>query len=172
MLAPHAMNRFRPSTTAGVPGIVEEYEGLTFGIRQLFVGDLCLLGEVTHAEIEQAGLKGAQTLKAPGGHDHLLDQEIFGGPDGLVLGFESLEHFLEFLLILVLEDGVFGGKAVAQSIEADGIASFGSIGACALLSIQAIGIDLFLRRHRGCLMVAGGISAEADLAGDVVDMWR
>ena len=89
-----------------------------------------------------------------------------------MLGFESIEHFLEFLLILVFEDGMFGGKAVAQSIEADGIASFGSIGPGALLSIQAIGIDLFLRRHRGCLMVAGEISAEADLAGDVVDMWR
>ena len=106
---------------------------------------------------------------ARGSHDHLLDQQIFGGPDGLVLGFESIEHFLEFLLILVLEDGVFGGKAVAQSIEADGIASFGSIGAGALLSVQPIGIDLFLRRHRGRLMVAGGIRAEAGLAGDVVD---
>ena len=89
-----------------------------------------------------------------------------------MLGFESLEHFLEFLLILVFEDGMFGGKAVAQSIEADGIASFGSIGACAFLSVQPIGIDLFLRRHRGRLMVAGEISAEADLAGDVVDPGR
>ena len=86
-----------------------------------------------------------------------------------MLGFESIEHFLEFLLILVFEDGMFGGKAVAQSIEADGIASFGSTGASALLSVQAISIDLFLRRHRGRLMVAGEISAEAGLTGDVVE---
>jgi len=83
------------------------------------------------------------------------------------------KHFLKFLFVLVFEDSVFGGEAMAQSVESDGIASFGSIGACAFLSVQAIGIDLLLRGHRGsCLMVAGAISAEASLTGDVVDPWR
>ena len=152
--------------------ILEECRGLTLGFRQLSGGSSRLLVEVDHADIEQAGLDGAQTLEAPGGHDYLLDQQIFGRSDGLMLGFKSLEHFLKFLLILVFEYGVFGGEAVAQSVEADGIASFGGIGACAFLSVQAIGIDLFLRRHRGRLMVTGGISAEAGLTGDVVEAGR
>jgi hypothetical protein len=89
----------------------------------------------------------AQARKAPGGHDHLLDEEILGGTGGLVLGLESLERFVEVLLILAGEDGGFGGETVAQGVEADGGAAFGSLGAGAQLGVPAIGVNLLLRGH-------------------------
>lgn len=89
----------------------------------------------------------AQTREAPCGHDHLLDEEIFGGAGGLVLGFESLEHFVEMLLIFAGEDGSFGSETVAEGVEADGGPAFGSLGAGAQLGVPAIGVDLLLGGH-------------------------
>ncbi|HKW97944.1 MAG TPA: hypothetical protein VJN43_09415 [Bryobacteraceae bacterium] len=36
-------------------------------------------GEIGHAEIEQSGFDAAEAGEAPGGHDHLVDEKIFGG---------------------------------------------------------------------------------------------
>ena len=51
----------------------------------------------------------------------------------MVLGLESVEHFLEVLGILVIQDGGLRGETVSQSVGPDGGASFGSLGAGALL---------------------------------------
>jgi hypothetical protein len=91
----------------------------------------------------------AQTGEAPGGHDHLLDEEIFGGADGLVFGLESFEGLVELLLAFAGEDGGFSGKTVAESIEADGGAAFGGLRAGAQLSVPAIGVNLLLGGHGG-----------------------
>jgi hypothetical protein len=127
-----------------VAGVVEEGEGLALVFFGGGVVAFDALGELVHAEIEQAGLDAAQTLEAPGGHDHLVDQQVFGGADGLMLGLKGFEHLLEIFCLLVGENGDFGGKTVAQGVEADGGASVGSLGAGAFLSIAAIGVDLSL----------------------------
>ena len=129
---------------ARVAGIVEEDECLALDLFESGVVAFHALGKFVDAQVEQPGLDAAQTLEAPGGHDHLVDQQIFGGADGLVLGLKGFEHLLEVFCIFVVEDGDFGGEAVAQSVETDGSASARSLGAGAFLSIAAIGVDLSL----------------------------
>jgi hypothetical protein len=127
-----------------VAGVVEEDECLALDLFESGVVAFHALGEFIHAQVEQAGLDAAQTLEAPGGHGQLVDQQVFSGADGLVLGLKGFEHLLEVFCIFVVEDGDFGGEAVAQSVEADGSASLGGLGAGAFLSIAAIGVDLSL----------------------------
>jgi hypothetical protein len=107
------------------------------------------LTKVREAQVEQAGFDAAQALEAPGGHDYLVDEQVFGGAGGLVLGLESFESFLELFLILVGEDCGFGGEAVTQSVEADGGASLGSARAGAFLGVLPVGVDLSLGGHMG-----------------------
>jgi len=89
----------------------------------------------------------AQTRETPGGHDHLLDEEVLGGADGLVFCLKSLECLVEVLLIFAGEDGGFCGETVAQGVEANGGAAFGSLGAGAQLGVPAIGVNLLLGGH-------------------------
>ena len=88
-----------------------------------------------------------QTREAPGGHDHLLDQEVLGGAGGLVFGLEGVQRLVEVLLIFAGENGGFGGETVAQGVEANGGAAFGSLGAGAQLGVPAIGVNLLLGGH-------------------------
>ncbi len=55
---------------------------------------------------------------------------------------EGLLGFLEFVFLLGLNDGVLGGKAVAEGIEADGGLALGGFGSSAALGIAAIGFKL------------------------------
>jgi len=103
--------------------------------------------KVGEAQVEQAGLDAAHAGEAPGGHDHLLDEQIFGGSVGMVFGLKGFEHFVEMFPVLVGEDGSLRGEAVAQGVGVDGSASFGSLWACALLGVPPVGVDLALGGH-------------------------
>jgi hypothetical protein len=67
-------------------------------------------------------------------------------------------HLLEFLWVLVGEDSGLGGEAVAESVEVNGGASFGSSRAGAELGVATIGVDLALGKHN-----VSTFAAEADL---------
>ena len=127
---------------AGAAGVVEEGHGAA--AVGLEAGEVLLhaRGEIGHAEIEQAGFDAAEAGEAPGGHDHLVDQKIFGWGGGLVLGAECFGELVEILLIFIFENGGLGGEAVAQGVEADGGEAFGSARAGAQLSVAAVGDDL------------------------------
>ena len=103
--------------------------------------------QVGEAQVEQAGLDAAHAGEAPGGHDHLLDEQIFGGSGGTVFGLKGFEHFVEMFPILVGEDGSLGGEAVAQGVRVDGSAPFGSLRAGTLLGVATVGNDLSLGGH-------------------------
>jgi len=129
--------------SAGAGGVIGEGAGAGIEGRQAFVAR-----ELRDTETEQSGLERAQAAEAPGGHGHLLDEQGFGGPIGLVFGEKSIEQLLELLGILIRENGGLRGEPVAQGVEADGGASFGSTRAGREPGVAAIGVDLALGRHR------------------------
>jgi len=102
-----------------------------------------------HTETEQTGFEGAHAAQAPCGHRHLLDEQGFGGAGGLVFGEKGVEQFLEFVGIFVGENSGLGGEAVAESVEANGSATFRSARAGTELGVATIGVDLALGEHRG-----------------------
>jgi hypothetical protein len=95
---------------AGAGGVVGEGAGP--GVEGVVV-----VGELRHADGEQAGFEGAEAAEAPGGHGHLLDEQGFGGAGGVVFVEESVAKFLEFLRIFVGQDGGLGGESVTESVE-------------------------------------------------------
>ena len=111
-----------------------------------------------HTETEQTGFEGAHAAQAPGGHGHLLDEQGFGRSGGLVFGEKSVEQFLELFRVFVGEDGGLGGEAVAERVEADGGAAFGSARAGGELGVATISVDLALGGHR-----VSTVAAEAAL---------
>ncbi len=112
--------------------------------------------KVGEAQVEQAGLDAAHAGEAPGGHDHLLDEQIFGGSGGTVFGLKGFEHFVEMFPVLVGEDGNLRGETVAQGVGADRSESFGSLRAGALLGVATVGVDLSLGGHGGLIYGSGG----------------
>jgi hypothetical protein len=104
-------------------------------------------GSVGEAEFDVAGGHEADAAQAPGSGDDLLYQQVLGGSDGLMLGFESGASFVEFIFIFVGQDDGLGGEPVAQGVEADGGASGIGFGTGAFLSIFAIGSGLFFGGH-------------------------
>ena len=110
--------------------------------------------------VEEAGFHAAEAAEAPGGHDHLLDEEGFGGTDGLVVVLERLLDFLEFGFPLGFNDGVLGGEAMAEGIEADGGLALGGFGAGAALGIPAIGFDLQFGGHDGARFLSEEIAPQ------------
>ncbi len=86
------------------------------------------LAEGVEAELEEAGLDGADAGEAPGGDGELLDEERLGGGGGPVFVDEGLEEGLVGGPVFDVDDGILGGEAVAESVAGDGGASFGSIG--------------------------------------------
>jgi hypothetical protein len=104
---------------------------------------------VDEAEIEEAGFDGAAAGEAPLGHDDLVDEGGFEGAGGLEVIEEGVEEFVEGLFVFAVDDGVFGGEAVFEGIEANGGLAFGGFGAGAELGIAAIGGALFAGCHKG-----------------------
>jgi len=104
---------------------------------------------IDQAHLEEAGFQGAQAGKAPGGHGDLLDQDGFDGPDGLEVIKEGLESLVEEGGVLAGDDGEAGGEAVLEGIEGGGGFALGGFGAGAELGVGAVGVDLFLRGHKG-----------------------
>ena len=140
---------------ARLGSVVPKDECLTLVFFDAGVIRFEFLLKVGEANIEQAGFDAAHAGEAPGGHDHLVDEQIFGGPGGMVFGLEGFEHFVEVFPILVGEDGSLRGEAVAQGVRADGGAPFGSLRAGTLLGVAAVGNDLSLGGH-GLIYGSGG----------------
>ena len=126
---------------AGTGSVVGESAGAR--VETVFV-----VGELGHAEIEQTGFKRPHAAQTPGGHGHLLDEQGFGGTGGLVFGEKGIEQFPEFVGIFVGKDGGLGGESVAEGVERDGGATFGSARAGGVLGVATIGVELTLGRHR------------------------
>jgi hypothetical protein len=94
-------------------------------------------------------VEGAEAGEAPGGHDDLLDQEVFDGADGLEVVQKGVKGLVEEFRVLAVENGVLGGEAMFEGIEAgSGFAVLG-FGASAALGVGTVRIDLFLRGHKG-----------------------
>ena len=108
--------------------------------------------------VEEAGFHAAEAAEAPGGHNHLLDEDGFGGADGPVVVLEGLLDFLEFGFPLGFNDGVLGGEAVAEGIKADGGLALGGFGAGAVLGVPAIGFDLQFGGHDGARFLSEKIA--------------
>ena len=110
------------------------------------MGIILVLGPlfIDQAHLEQAGFKGAEAGEAPGGHDDLLDQEVFDGADGLELVQEGLKGLIEEFGVLEVENGVLGGEAMFEGIEAGSGFALGGFGAGAALGVGAVGVGLSL----------------------------
>ena len=61
---------------------------------------------------------------APGGHDHLLDEEGFDGIEGLEIVLVGLEDLVELVLVLARDDDLLSGEPMFEGIEADGFSDF------------------------------------------------
>jgi hypothetical protein len=134
--------------SVGAAGFAEEDEGvLLVAGRVLESPQIGVL--LIEEPVEEAGFHAAEAAEAPGGHDHLLDEEGFRGADGLVVVLEGLLDSLEFGFLLGFDDGVLGGEAVAEGIEANGGLTLGGLGAGAELGVPAIGFDLQFGGHNG-----------------------
>jgi hypothetical protein len=79
-----------------------------------------------------------------------MDEGGFERAVGVELVEEGVAQFVEGLLVFDEDDGVFGGEAVLEGIEANGGLAFGGFGAGAELGVTAIGGALFAGSHRGC----------------------
>ncbi len=101
-----------------------------------------------HSDLEQTGFESAHAAQSPGSHGHLFDEQVFGGSGGLVFGEKGIEQFLKLVRAFIGEDSGLCGEAVAERVEADGGASFGSARAGAELGVATIGVDLTLGEHR------------------------
>ena len=121
------------------------------GVKVVAVDIYILFGKsfpgIQVAEIEPGGFHGPEALEAPGVHNDLVEQESFGGPDGLIFGFEGGEEIVELFFALAGENGVFGGEAVGEGVVADGGASFRRLRAGAFLGVAAVGVELLDRDH-------------------------
>ena len=108
-----------------------------------------MFGGFAEPVVEDTLLENANATETPGGADELFDQGLLGGRLGVVLGEEGLKHLFEWGVFFDVEDDMRGGEAVSEGVQADGGASFGSAGAGAVLSVPAIGVDLFFGGHGG-----------------------
>jgi len=102
---------------ARVDGVIAEDERLAAVLGHRSVLPVQFGGKVAEAEVEQARFDVTQAREAPRGHNHLLHEEILGGPGGLVFGLESFERFVEVLLIFAGEDSGFGTGACRRALK-------------------------------------------------------
>ena len=70
----------------------------------------------------------------------------------MIFGFEGGEEGIEFFFAFVGENGVLSGEGVGDGVVADGGASFGRLGAGAVLSVAAS--SLTVGDHKGGLGVS------------------
>ena len=106
------------------------------------------LGDMGRLGVEEAGLDAEEARHAELGAGNLLDQVGFFGADGLVLGFEAGEESEERFAVLFGEDAGAGQEAVADGVEGGAGLAFGGARAGGMGGVQAIGLELFVRRHK------------------------
>jgi hypothetical protein len=149
----------------GAAGVAQEDIGHAVLGRDALVLLLDVFGVIEQAEIECASFHTANAGEAPGGHDHLFDQEGFDGTDGLLGVLVGLEQFLELVLVLADDDGVLGSEPMFEGIEANGGLAFGGLGAGGFEGVRAVGVNLFLGSHVGAPW-------EISAAGVALSGWR
>jgi hypothetical protein len=79
-----------------------------------------------------------------------IEETGFEGAGGVEVVEEGVEEFVDRLIFLEGESGVFGVEAVFEAIEANGGLTLGGFGAGGLLGVAAIGGNLFFGGHTGC----------------------
>jgi hypothetical protein len=79
-----------------------------------------------------------------------LKKTGFEGPGWVEVVEEGVEEFVDRLIFLEGESGVFGVEAVFEAIEAHGGLAFGGFGAGAEFGVATVGGDLFSGGHTGC----------------------
>jgi hypothetical protein len=103
--------------------------------------------EFNSALREKAGFLLAGAAESPFGGYQIFQERFFGGPEGLVLGYEGFAEAFEIVCLFGSRQQDVGSKSMRQGIQADGSASFGCLGAGALLSVAAICVNLGLSCH-------------------------
>jgi len=107
-------------------------------------------GEVVFAlevAVEHFGFDAEASLESPGGSDDPFEKEVLEGAGGLEELLELLAEFVEFGLVLVVEEESLGEQAVTEGILGDGGFAFRGCGAGALAGVMTVGEDLFLGSH-------------------------
>ena len=135
----------------GVPAaaIVLKYMGKAVLSGQAAVVPVQVFLFVDEAEREETGFERAEAGETPGGHRDLLDQLGFEGADGLKVIEEGAEGLVEGVPVLAGDNGLLGGEAMFERVEAGGGLALGGFGAGAALGVGTVGIDLLLRSHIG-----------------------
>jgi len=133
----------------GAAGVEAEDVGEALAVGDVLEFLVHAFGVFDQAEVEGTGFHAADAAKAPGGNDDLLDEEGFDGADGLVMLFVGLADDVELFPVFEGENGVLSGESMLEGIEPDGGLTLGGLGAGGFEGIGAVGVDLFLRRHRG-----------------------
>jgi hypothetical protein len=128
-------------------GVPAEDVGQFLGLVVVVEAVLFAVLQVEEAEFEEAGFDAAEADELPLGHDDLVDEGGFEGAVGLELFEEGDAEFVEIRFDFANDDGVFGGEAMLEGIEANGGLAFGGFGAGAQLGVAAIGGELFAGSH-------------------------
>jgi hypothetical protein len=79
-----------------------------------------------------------------------LEETGFEGAGWVEVVEEGVEEFVDRLIFIEGEIGLFGVEAVFEAIEANGGLAFGGFGAGAELGVAAVGGNLFFGGHTGC----------------------
>ena len=145
----------------GLAGVAEEDEGHAAVGCDVAVLLVNVSAVIDQAECVGADFHGAGAGKAPGGHDHLLDEEGFDGIERLEMVQVGIEEFVELALVLARDDCVPGGESMFEGIEAGGGLALGGFGTGAVLGVPAIGFDLQFGGHDG----AGSFRSELRRSG-------
>jgi len=146
----------------GAAGVAEEDEGHAVVGDEVAVLRVDVSAVIDQAECVGADFHGAGAGKAPGGHDHLMDEEGFDGIERLEMVQVGIEEFVELAFVLARDDSVLGGESMFEGIEADGGLALGGFGAGAALGVPAIGFDLQFGGHNGARF----------LSDEVAPWWR
>jgi hypothetical protein len=111
--------------------------------------------EVLPAGDHETSRDTLETLEAPLGGGHLLDEESFDGAFGRVPVFEGGVEFEVGLLVLFGKDEVAGEQAVADGVEAGAGLAEGGAGPGAAAGVFAVCFDLTVGCHEYSLSASG-----------------
>jgi hypothetical protein len=125
-------------------GVKGEAQILLGGLR-VIAGDL--LGGAGLGQIEHVGFHSGEAAQAPDRSHQAVNQFELDNVDGAEAGVEAEIEFVVEVLVLAVEDEHGGIEAVLHGVETDFVLAFWGFGPGTLLSIPAIGPDLFARCH-------------------------
>ena len=136
----------------GVEQALLAAEGFGDGESGVEVGDIGVDGAGRRFEVEDGGFESGDAFQAPGGVGELVDEDSFGGALGFVVFEESLDVAVVGGAVFRGQEGVDGGKSVAERVQRGVGFAFGCPGAGGILGIEAVDGVAF----RSGLGVGGG----------------